>query len=423
MKTKRLILTTREYILRDARQDYRLLRHMDGELHFLLELHDYSRSDKALILYNHLWQANVASDCLRELMNKGWRKIIDHPNYSPRLIEYCTASAFDLTSPGYIDRFVDTLDHPEEIWSSAYERHLTNEQRALLTVLASMPVQVELDDLRTAHIAYCDVMGILTSARSFRTALEVTEGTFITLSRRGDVPVIKFHSPSVAEFILDQLIDDPNMLSSLLSSAVYFEQLRNLRSARSGGAAPGAQHSARRLLSLPLNSLRDQFVSALQRTFNGPTPDRLPNQGRFVTGYEPPYGLLEDRIIYLWQLPVGWQPDDEWFNEKLILLASRWANKAGSKRSALRLLQLTGSYVPAEIESTMRNSLKSWLSSDLSETPDWSIYLEYLEEVEGDYYPSWLASSFHEPYAKPRILPVRGSMPKMFRKLTARRIR
>ena len=54
LKSKLLVMTTREYILQDARRTYELLDSLDQRMHFVLELEDYTRSDRARILYNHL---------------------------------------------------------------------------------------------------------------------------------------------------------------------------------------------------------------------------------------------------------------------------------------------------------------------------------------------------------------------------------
>ncbi|MFK4037151.1 hypothetical protein ACI2LC_15275 [Nonomuraea wenchangensis] len=395
MKSKRLIMTTREYILKDAQKDYRLLRELEKSLHFILEMRDYSRSDKALILYNHLWQANVPAVHLGELADRGWAKIVDHPHYSPRLIEYCTGPAFDSVSPGYLSRFVLTLDHPEELWSDAYDRHLNDEQRSLLTVLVSMPVQVELDDLYEAHHS---MFGRLSTKRGFRTALEVLEGTFIAITVREGSTYVQFHSPSVAEFVLDRLSEDVHLLLELIDSAVFFEQLSNLQRIRLTGSALGKTSQSANQHPLPLNSARKQIVSAFERLFSSRSPDRLLNQGRFVTGYEPPYGLLETRLSYLWQQSKDWRPSDSWMEASLQMIAERWSRGEGWKKDAIQLLrQANKARASAVVLNTARTALDNWLESDLSETPDWVLYLDYLKEKGYDFeYDMELADKFEE---------------------------
>jgi hypothetical protein len=393
MKTKRLIMTTREYILRDARRDYRQLRDLDARLHFVLSIGAYSRANKAQILYNHLWQAQVAPTCLGELTGGGWARLVDHPHYSPRLIEYCTGSSFDLASAGYLERFVATLDHPEEIWRAAYDRHLNDEQRALLAVLASLPTEVDLEDLRNAHSGFCRLVGIATSARSFRGAVELAEGTFISIGRRGPSPTVSFHSPSVAEFMLDRLIEDPDLLAKLVVAATFFEQLRNLRLAKSQGLTLG--RAGGRAEGLPLDGIRAEFVSSVERTFDNPTPDRLLDQTSYVTGYEAPHGYLESRLIFLWNMPVDWRPTDEWLEARLLFVAKRWSEGVGDKEAALELLREVDPGCLSEAAlSEAWDALHGWLSSDVDSTSDWDILLRYTDEEEGRPYRADLAPEF-----------------------------
>ena len=390
-------MTTREYILRDAQKDYRQLDKMDTRLHFILEMEDYSRADKALILYHHLWHATVEPRCLAELSGGGWKRIVDHTNYSPRLIEYCTGNSFDLRTKGYVNRFVDTLDHPREIWSVAYERHLTDEQRALLTVLATLPVEVNLDTLLAAYLAYCAQVGIAASARGFRSSLEITEGTFVYLSKRGDEGSVRFHSPSVAEFMFDQLVGDPVVLSNLVTSAVYFEQLRILKAARGGGVVLGVHSGSGGAKALPLGSLKERFVSALERTFQSPSPERLLNQSGYQTGYEEPKGCLENRLIFLWEQSASWRPPDNWMEDTLLSVSTRWTEELGGKSDAVKLIcDGDPDIVSDDAMERARTNLESWLSEDLSETSDWNIYLDYLERTRGDRYDTALARRFEE---------------------------
>jgi hypothetical protein len=90
-ESKLLILTTREYILEDARRTYEELHRLDERLHLVLQLRDYSRIDRARILYNHLWHSDVDAEELLDLLEeRRYLEIIDHRNFNPRLIEYLT---------------------------------------------------------------------------------------------------------------------------------------------------------------------------------------------------------------------------------------------------------------------------------------------------------------------------------------------
>ena len=89
---KRFVLTTREYILAQAKAEHEQLARSNIDLYkFVVRCEDYSDLDKARILANHLYFARVPQDHIAALVEGGaYRKIISHRNYSPRVIEGMT---------------------------------------------------------------------------------------------------------------------------------------------------------------------------------------------------------------------------------------------------------------------------------------------------------------------------------------------
>jgi hypothetical protein len=87
---KRFILTTREYILRAARQRYDNLQDdLIDMARLTLDMSSYSRLERAEILYNHLYfNEHVTRQDLETLVeNRSYMNIIDHSQFNPRLIE------------------------------------------------------------------------------------------------------------------------------------------------------------------------------------------------------------------------------------------------------------------------------------------------------------------------------------------------
>ena len=152
-----LILTTREHILKQATTMYEEFDHGGIALHrFLLMLHDFTRLERAMIFYNHAWQSGqLAPDARKQLSDGcGYTSIIDHQNYSPRLVEYITGLAMHrLTTDDnddYLGFAVRVLDKPDLIWRHAFEHQLSDDSRDVLVSLASMPTEVAVEDLRRA---------------------------------------------------------------------------------------------------------------------------------------------------------------------------------------------------------------------------------------------------------------------------------
>jgi Restriction endonuclease len=87
---KRIVLTTREYILRASQRRYDRLDDPAIETaKLVIEMDSYSRLQRAQILYNHLYfNQSVSGEELRDLCaDRRYLRIVDHPHFNPRMIE------------------------------------------------------------------------------------------------------------------------------------------------------------------------------------------------------------------------------------------------------------------------------------------------------------------------------------------------
>lgn len=394
LKSKRLILTTREYILRDAARSYFRMESINKRGKYILEVGDYSRDDKARILYNHLWGSSVDRSALLELADGGWRRIVDHPNYSPRLIEYGVRSQPPYGSEGsWIDQFVAALDNPSTLWTQSFEAHLTEAQRVLLYVLASFGKSVELAALQTAYRSLCDGLGIPFSTTEFHRALDTMEGTFLEFGKDHRGVTTEFDNPSIVDFVLNELRREPELQAQLLRSATHFEQLTTLWSRSAALVTVLDQDSSSRVREKVLHeSVKKTFAKAIARTFSA-----HPLQPR--TSY---YGASsqsrEERLAFTSALPVGWRPKPEWFGKAAKGLVKRWESEKGDKAKAYELIFGTRA-VPTLFPNRAESVLTTWIKSTLSETQDW-VVLGKLLDLDGSYpYDETFADDFREHVA------------------------
>lgn len=113
------VLTTREYILRQAAQLYeRLAQEGVDASRFLLQLKDYTTLDRARIFANHAYHSDRLDREIKRALLKGeaYSRILNHRNYNPRTVEWITGMAGpwgqEVTSANYIDFATDALSHP-----------------------------------------------------------------------------------------------------------------------------------------------------------------------------------------------------------------------------------------------------------------------------------------------------------------------
>ena len=130
------VLTTREYILNQAKLHYeKLAREKFDHRTCIIDLAKYSRRIRAQILYNHLHFSNLPRPHLENLVTqRGYVQIVDHKNYNPRVIQYLTDVIWigETPSTEYLALFLRNLDNPVEIWGHAFRNQLSDKSRHLL---------------------------------------------------------------------------------------------------------------------------------------------------------------------------------------------------------------------------------------------------------------------------------------------------
>ena len=229
-KNSRFILTTRAHIFEEAR---RLSDHMDeGRFQlskFLLDVGQYTRSIKARIFFNHLSASDLKSDHVEALLQDDWlKKVVDHPNYNPRLIAHIAAEFPEEWEPSEYPKFAyKTLENPALIWAKAY-RSLSMRCQNLLVALYfgnqyHQPIKVLRENFNAIHNKICEHYSQPSKPEDFEEALKSLESGFVTISGSQ----VRFVNPSVRDFLKEHL-SDGSFLGLLPTLSVRAEWARNL---------------------------------------------------------------------------------------------------------------------------------------------------------------------------------------------------
>lgn len=219
----RFILTTRAYILEEAR---RVSEHLaDQRLDvskYILDVGIYTRRIRARILYNHLLVAETPIEHIRALIESGrLADIVDHKNYNPRVIEWMTdrfhIGAF--SAADYPDAFMEGLRNPKGLWDTAFRTHIDDRCRHLLFALFfCSQYGDDIDDARVSydalHQALCNRYGLPRDPKDFEEAVRILEGGFIAIS--GDQ--LSFINPSFRDYLTEYL-DDQVLLREFASTS------------------------------------------------------------------------------------------------------------------------------------------------------------------------------------------------------------
>jgi len=229
-KNSRFILTTRAHIFEEAR---RLSDHMDERRlqlsKFLLDVGQYTRSIKARIFFNHLAASDLSSDHIEALLQGDWlKKIVDHPNYNPRLIAHVAAESPEgLEASAYPTFAYKILENPTLIWAKAY-RSLSMRCQNLLVALYfgdqyGTSIKTLWENFNAIHNKVCEQYSQPSKPEDFEEALKSLESGFVTISGQQ----VRFVNPSVRDFLKEHLSDEA-FLSLLPPFCVRAEWAQNL---------------------------------------------------------------------------------------------------------------------------------------------------------------------------------------------------
>lgn len=231
-KSKILILTTREYILNQARSKFESIDRVNWNSEkCVIDLSKYTRPIRAMILYNHLYFAGLPGEYISEiLIGKRYFKIIDHPNYSPRIIEKMTQQdSWGVIKPElFFQEFKNFLDYPESIWQHAFENQISDLSRVVLWLIATTGTPILLTDLETAvssFVSHNDTKyKFAYDGFSLRKSIKELENTFINIKKdRENTVFLDFQNPSIYDF-LKGYIEKNNLIFDLVKSFVFFNQ-------------------------------------------------------------------------------------------------------------------------------------------------------------------------------------------------------
>ncbi|MHC2583044.1 nSTAND3 domain-containing NTPase [Bradyrhizobium diazoefficiens] len=212
----RFILTTRAYILAEARQvsEYLADRRLDVS-RYVLDVGAYTRRIKARIIYNHLLAAETPAGHIAALIDGDIAKIVDHKNYNPRIVEWMTDAGHieEINAKDYPALFLHALDHPGQLWNIAFRSHISKtRQHLLIALFFGSQYGVSIDELREAyegmHPLLCAKYGESHGPKDFEESLRVLEGDFATI--RGTQ--VSFVNPSLRDYLTGYLEDEALLL-------------------------------------------------------------------------------------------------------------------------------------------------------------------------------------------------------------------
>lgn len=201
----------------------------------IIDINQMPRVEKAKIYYNHLYFNQVDNSFWSAIRSeKGYRAIITHRNYNPRIIEFISNPKRFETS-GYTDymQFVmDNLENPKNIWQDEYERKLNFVDRTLLSTLYSLSETVEnyeyVERIFNHRIGL--IPGVDLTINNFESSLNRLQESFIKIVSVGNEKKLAMANPSINDYLRLKIIPTSPEYISIVQQSRSVKQLKRLLS-------------------------------------------------------------------------------------------------------------------------------------------------------------------------------------------------
>lgn len=210
-KDLRFILTTRLYLLNQAQnQSDKLSSPRVAASEMILNVGVYTRVIRAKVVFNHIYFSDLVDEEKANLLDGDFfLKMIDHRNFSPRLIELLTSADYYSVGDESIQATVlRVLDNPSELWERPYRSHLSTDARFLLWAIfftgpyVGTKLCLQLFKRIAANAGH--QIAPSEAVSRFRTGLRELSGSFVTV---GDQE-ISFANPGIRDFLSSVFIGD-----------------------------------------------------------------------------------------------------------------------------------------------------------------------------------------------------------------------
>ena len=232
-ENKKFILTTREYILKQAIQTYEKIKNSDilsGK--FIIELKEYTPRHRAKILFNHLYFSEIDKEYLENLKEtKKYRDIVRHKNFNPRLIEFMCAKNHlaNISHNKYSDWCIKNLDNPKKIWEYAF-KNISIHSRVLCYFISISKSSLRYPDIEQDfnlfYKKYCNKYNLPFTSNPFQESIKEIEDSFISLKKENSFIKIEFINPSVIDFLESLIRKDTDLLKNLIKISLNISQIQ-----------------------------------------------------------------------------------------------------------------------------------------------------------------------------------------------------
>lgn len=233
---KLLVLNSRVTIFQEAKvknlELVKSFKNKEFTVH-IINMSEMSPLEKAKILYNHLYFNDIAEEYFAQIKcDKNYIKIITHPNFNPRIIEFvCLKYQYEEIVPTEYFRFVKSnLDYPEKVWDNEYTYRLEQGDRILLNTLYSLTdTTVNYNLLKECfnHRISAE-KGLDKTLNHFQQSLLRLNGSLMKLVDEEEIKKVSVVNPSVNDYLNMRMVNNPIEKEEIKKSIISIPQFKRL---------------------------------------------------------------------------------------------------------------------------------------------------------------------------------------------------
>lgn len=230
----------------------------------VLELSHYSESIRAEILYNHLAIAHLPYEYVEALLRRRkYLYIVKHKNFNPRIIEaFLNKDSHNKLSPDdYVNAFISAFDKPFAVWEMSFNALSKLAQYALMVRCTMGGGVVFMQDWIKAVKYFIRSNTTLTSLawdeQSWIDCLKVIEGTFVLSQPYNADYTVRFHNPSVFDFLVSQLSKLPEIQGQMIEYSYFCNQIYSIFSEKEYSSDFGSH----------IIQLREEYSAIMKNAF------------------------------------------------------------------------------------------------------------------------------------------------------------
>lgn len=223
---KRLILTTREYILQQGYKRHPELESVINQYACVCSLEGYNESERASILYKHLYASGLSYDYVEYLYLHS-EEIVFHKSYDPRILALFLSNIKPESSPhDYLCELLEHFDSPTAFWEGVFTKLSADAQTvAVLLMISSPPTTYDCMSLcYDKYVAFSDRSYF---PKKLSECISELEKTLIITHYDEDLEQVTMHFrvPAVQDFLYARLQDNAvKYVQQLLGYCCFFNQ-------------------------------------------------------------------------------------------------------------------------------------------------------------------------------------------------------